>query len=83
MGCVHPGAPQELSQLPEEDRHEAFITLYAPAQLSLGENNGITYTGPDRIHWHDQTWRLVRLLPWTPFGFVQGFAVLVPQEETG
>lgn len=80
-GCIHPGTPQELSQLPEEDRHEEFIVLYAPGQLSLGENAGLTWTGPDRIHWHDRLWRLVRLKPWSAFGFVQGFAVLVPEEE--
>lgn len=81
IGCIHPGSPEQLSQLPEEDRHEEFITIFAPGQLSLGENNGMTFTGPDRIHWNGHTWRLVRLKPWTAFGFVQGFAVLVQSEE--
>ncbi len=80
-GCVHPGSPEQLQQLPEEDRHEEFIVIYCPPVLSLGENSGITYTGPDRILWDGKTWRLVRLKPWTAFGFVQGYAVLVRLES--
>ena len=82
-GCINPGTPEQLSQLPEEDRREEFIVIYAPTILSLGENNGLTYTAPDRIHWNNQTWRLVKLKPWTAFGFVQGFAVLVQSEKQG
>ncbi len=82
-GCIHPGTPDQLSQLPEEDCREDFIVIYAPTILSLGENNGLIYTGPDRIHWSGQTWRLVKLKPWTAFGFVQGFAVLVQEDQGG
>ena len=80
-GCIHPGTPEQLEQLPEEDRQEEFIVIYAPGVLSLGENNGITFTGPDRIRWRDQEWRVVRLKPWTAFGFVQAYAVLVTDLE--
>ena len=76
-GCIHPGTPEQLAQLPEEDRHEEFVVIYAPGVLSLGENNGLTFTGPDRIRWQDHFWRLVRLKPWPAFGFVQGYAVRV------
>ena len=83
-GCVHPGSPEQLQQLPEEDRHEEYIVVYCPPVLSLGENHEITYTRPDRILWGGKTWRLVRLKPWTAFGFVQGVAVLVQSEsDTG
>ena len=80
-GCVHPGTPEQLQQLPEEDRHEEFIVIYAPDVFSLGMNHGVTFSGPDRILWNDRVWRLVKMKPWTAFGFVQGFAVLIDQED--
>ena len=81
IGCVHPGTPDQLNQLPEEDRHEEYIVVFAPGVFSLGENHGDTFTGPDRILWDERVWRLVRVRPWTAFGFVQGYAVLVRDEE--
>ena len=82
IGCVHPGAPEQIDQLPEEDRHEEFIVIFAPTVLKLGENHGLTFSGPDRIGWDGRKWRLVKLKAWTAFGFVQGFAVLLRDEES-
>ena len=76
-GCVHPGTPEMLAQLPEEDRREEFIVIYTTFPLSLGQSDGISFTAPDRILWNSRTWRVVLLKPWTPFGFVQALAVFV------
>ena len=48
MGCVHPGTPEMIQLLPEEERHETFIAIYTDFALSLGSDHGSTYTGPDR-----------------------------------
>ena len=65
--------------LPEEDRHETVIVIYTDFALSLGTNEGVTYTGPDRIHYGGQVWRVVRVRDWSAFGYYQGYAVLVKE----
>ena len=51
-GCIHPGTPEMVQLLPEEDRHEEFIAVYTDFPLSLGDNGGeATYSTPDRILW--------------------------------
>ena len=75
-GCVHPGTPEQLQLLPEEDRHEEFIAVYTDFPLSLGTNDGgETYSAPDRILWKGESWRLASLRDWSPFGYVQALAV--------
>lgn len=81
-GCVHPGIPDTLSLLPEEERHETHIVIYTAFPLSLGENSGGTaYTAADRIAWNGKTWKLVSLQEWKPFGFCRGAAVLSEGES--
>ena len=75
MGCVHPGTPEMIQLLPEEVRHEEFIAIYTDFALSLGADHGSAYTGPDRIHWNGETWRVVRVRDWAMFGYYQGLAV--------
>ena len=75
-GCIHPGSPEMLQLLPEEERHEEFIAVYTGFPLSLGENGGgAEYTAPDRIRWNGETWRVVSVRNWGMFGYVQGLAV--------
>lgn len=82
-GCIHPGTPEMIQLLPEEEKNEQFIAIYTDYPLSTGtpEGSGVSFTGPDRIHWSGQTWRVVRVRDWQMFGYYQGYAVLV-QEET-
>ena len=75
MGCVHPGTPEMIQLLPEEERHEEFIAIYTDFALSLGSDHGSTYTGPDRIRWNGETWRVVRVRDWAMFGYYQALAV--------
>ncbi len=75
-GCIHPGTPEMVQLLPEEERQEEFIAVYTDFALSLGENGGgVTYSTPDRILWNGETWRVVRVRDWSMFGYYQGLAV--------
>ena len=75
-GCVHPGTPETLQLLPEEERHEDYIVVFTSFPLSLGENGGgAEYSAPDRILWNGETWRVVRVRNWAVFGYVQALAV--------
>ena len=73
-GRIRPGVP-EMPLLPEEERHEEFIAIYTDFALSLGADHGATYTGPDRIYWNGERWRVVRVRDWAMFGYYQGLAV--------
>ena len=75
MGTIHPGTPEMIQLLPEEERHEEFIAIYTDFALSLGRDHGRTYTGADRVHWNGETWRVVRVRDWAGFGYYQGLAV--------
>ena len=80
MGCIHPGTPEMLQLLPEEEREEQFIAIYTDYPLSTGvsEDSGASsFTGPDRVHWNNQTWRVVRVRDWQMFGYYQAYAVLM------
>ena len=81
-GCVHPGTPETLQLLPEEEKAEEFIVIYTDHPLSAGipeENGSSTFTGADRIHWNGQIWRVVRVRDWQMFGYVQAYAVLLQE----
>ena len=77
MGCIHPGTPEMIRLLPEEEREEQFIAIYTDYALSTGtpESTGASFMGPDRIHWNNQTWRVVRVRDWQMFGYYQAYAV--------
>ena len=114
MGCIHPGTPEMIQLLPEEEKAEEFIAIYTDYALSTGaaEDAGAnassivaaphsgdgsfqmtspptefppqaalggspSFTAPDRIHWNDQTWRVVRVRDWRSFGYCQAYAVLM------
>ena len=77
MGCIHPGTPEMIRLFPEEEREEQFIAIYTDYALSTGtpESTGASFMGPDRIHWNNQTWRVVRVRDWQMFGYYQAYAV--------
>ena len=75
-GCVHPGTPETLKLLPEEERREEYISVYTGFALSTGSNDGgAEYTAPDRILWNGNTWRVVSVRDWGFFGYVHALAV--------
>ena len=78
-GCIHPGTAEALRLLPEEEHNEQYIVVYTDYALSTGtlENAGASFTAPDRIHWNGQTWRVINVRDWSPFGYVRAYAVLL------
>ncbi len=80
-GTIHPGTPEMIQLLPEEERHEEFIAIYTDFPLSLGENDGgETYTTPDRITWQGKSWRVVKVCDWSAFNYYQCLAVRVTEQ---
>ena len=80
-GCIHPGTPEMLQLLPEEEKTDQFIVIYTDYALSTGtpESSGASFTAPDRVHWNNQTWRVVRVRDWQSFGYFQAYAVLLQE----
>ena len=80
-GCIHPGTPEMIQLLPEEEKNETFIAIYTDYALSTGtpEDAGASFGAPDRIHWNSQTWRVVRVRDWEMFGYYQAYAVLMQE----
>ena len=81
-GCIHPGTPEMQQLLPQEEKNETFIVIYTDYVLSTGtpeEPGASSFTAPDRIHWNDQTWRVVRVRDWQMFGYCQAYAVLIKE----
>ena len=82
-GCIHPGTPEMLQLLPEEDRKDDFIIIYTSHALSTGENTaGSAYLAADQIEYQNKTWRVVKSRDWQSFGYTQALAVLVQEEDT-
>ena len=80
MGCIHPGTPEMLQLLPEEEKAEEFIAIYTDYPLSTGvseDTSASSFTGPDRVHWGGKTWRVVRVRAWQRFGYYQAYAVKI------
>ena len=79
LGCIHPGTPEMLRLVPEEEKTDEFIVIYTDYVLSTGtpEGSGASFVGADRVHWSGKIWRVVRVRDWQSFGYVQAYAVLM------
>ena len=76
-GTVHPARMEEIQLLPEEYRSSPILLIHSPVQLSTGRRlDDTTFTAPDRIIYHLQTWLVISVRDWTPFGFCRAYAVL-------
>ena len=82
-GCVHPGTADTLKLLPEEEQYDTYIEIYTDYPLSAGapDEDGVSFTAPDRIRWSNRTWRVVRVRDWSAFGYCRALAVLMPENE--
>lgn len=81
MGSIHPGTPEMIDLLPEEERHETFIYIHTEFAISLGKDSGDKYTVPDRISWNNQVWKAVRIRDWSSFGFYEVLAVQMQEGD--
>lgn len=83
MGCVHPGTPEMMQMLPEEEKCDEFIVIYTENALSVGINDGgVSWTAADRIIYRSQTWKVVKVKNWSEFGYYFALAVLIDEEST-
>ena len=81
-GTIHPGPPEMLQLMPEEERQETFLVIYTSFPLTAGVNeSGDSFRAADRIHYASRLWRVVRVRDWSQFGYVQALAVLVQQDQ--
>ncbi len=80
-GCVHPGTPETLRLLPEEDRKETVIVVYTPYPLCTGVNSGITWQAADEILYDSARWRVVQVKDWGTQGLVKALAVLMREAD--
>ena len=79
-GCIHPGTPEMVQLLSEEERHKDLIAVYTSFPLSLGSNpGGTTWTAADRILYDGKVWKLACLRDWSQFGYYQALAVLTDE----
>ena len=66
MGCVHPGTPEMVQMLPEEDRHEESAgreghgVAFLPAEHGESDDTGPRKGKPDRVS--DPMGRYIRIL---------------------
>ena len=80
LGCIHPGTPEMLQLLPEEEKVEGSIVIYTDYALSTGTPEAAgasSFVGADRVHWGGKIWRVVRVRDWQAFGYHQAYAVLM------
>ena len=82
-GCIHPGTPEMIQLLPEEERDKQFIAIYTGYALITGapEATSSVFMGADRITWSGQSWRVVRVRDWSTMGYYQAYAVLMKEGE--
>ena len=81
-GCIHPGTPEMLQLVPEEERREKYIVIYTSFRLSDGENpSGSSFQAADRITYDGAEWRVVRVREWREFNYVQALAVKMEEDD--
>ena len=77
FGTVHPALPAQLELLPEEYRHEPVVLIHSTEPLSLGEEQGDSWTAPDEILCGDAVYRVFQVRPWQAYGFWKAWAVRI------
>ena len=81
-GCIHPGTPEMLELVPEEERKETYIAVYTSFGLCDGENQtGSVFRAADRIRYEGSWWRVVRVREWKAFNYVQALAVKLGEDD--
>jgi len=63
-GIVYPSSPDDLLALPEGERINKSLTLYWPQKFQMN----------DRIDYDGEEYRVVRVDPWSPYGYHRAIA---------
>lgn len=75
-GNIQPAQPEDLQQLPEEQRHETVIVIRSTFKFRLASDvNGVQHL-PDEIDYHGNRWKVTRVDQWAAWGFTTAWATL-------
>ena len=64
---------------PAGGREDQSVTDYALSTGTPEASGASSFTGPDRIHWSNRAWRVVRVRDWSAFGYCLACAVLLQE----
>lgn len=70
QGVIHPATEEELKILPEAQRVEELIAVYTATRLTAGD---VTH-GADRVGWQGGTYKVLKVMDYSQFGFVMALA---------
>lgn len=75
-GNIQPAQPEDLQQLPEEQRHETVIVIRSTFNFRLAsEEDGVQYL-PDEVEYNGNRWKVTRVDQWAAWGFTTAWATL-------
>lgn len=70
QGVVHPATEEELKILPESQRVEEIVAVYTATRLTAGDDTH----GADRVGWQGGTYKVLKVMDYSQFGFVMALA---------
>jgi hypothetical protein len=73
-GSIQPPSPEELEMVPEGDRVTGMIVIHSSQPIyetNVNLTNGIS----DLVTWHDNQYRVMKVLPWQDYGYWKALAV--------
>ncbi len=70
QGVIHPATEEELKILPEAQRVEEIIAVYTATRLTAGDDTH----GADRVGWQGGTYKVLKVMDYSQFGFVMALA---------
>lgn len=79
-GSIQPANPEELEQIPEADRVTGILTIHS-TQPIYETNVTPMFTGrSDIVNWNNQQYRVLKVYPWSDYGFFKAIAVRMSGE---
>lgn len=76
IGSIQPAQPDELQQIPEEDRKNAVMAFRSSFAFQMGSDDDVTNILPDVIIYNGQRYRVLKLDNWSAYGWQCAFATL-------
>lgn len=70
QGAIHPATEEELEILPEAQRVEEIVAVYTATRLTAGDDTH----GADRVGWQGGTYKVLKVMDYSQFGFVMALA---------
>lgn len=74
-GNIQPAQPEDLEQMPQEDRKQTVIVIRSTFHFQLGSDGDGEYTLPDEVKFDGKRYKINRVDDWSPWGFTTAWAV--------